>query len=318
MPSGGALNLSNKNVEARVGLGRAKLAIRQPADALTEFERALKVDKSSAIALNGKAVALDQLGQHAEAQSIYLKLLDQDPSNLKVRSNYGLSLALEGRSAHASDVLASLSAAPDAEPRIRQNLALAYGLAGNDGQAAHIARQDLDEDAVQNNLRYFARLRNMKSPIARGSVLSTPAKEAVSESFTDLEGEETSGASSSASHYAPTQEYADDADPAQEDVLTESLIPPHTEEDTLDQHSALPISPNMLSPAPVALLSVEGEYMPEIKAAPTQRVVTHSIRLPAVPSIPKEPVSMRMASADLAIEAAGRVASNRKLPAVPR
>ena len=49
------------------------------------------------------------------------------------------------------------------------------GLQGNDGQAAHVARMDLDEDAVENNLRYYETIRNLDSGVARTADLTHPS-----------------------------------------------------------------------------------------------------------------------------------------------
>lgn len=175
----GALNLKGDSAQALVGLGRVELALHQPAKALENFDRAAKADAKNTAARNGRAVALDQLGRHEEAQAVYLDLLAKDPSNLRVRNNYALSLALAGKYDDSADILAGLAAAPDAGARIRQNLALVYGLSGNDGQAAHVARMDLDEDAVHNNLEYYQRLRHAGSS-AKGAALVNPARDTLS------------------------------------------------------------------------------------------------------------------------------------------
>lgn len=170
----GALKLKPNSHQALTGLGRVELALHKPAEALHYFERAVKAKPGDTEARNGQAVALDQLGDHARAQAIYLDLLARDSTNLRVRNNYALSLALAGKYDESADILSGLAAAPDAETKVRQNLALVYGLAGNEGQAAHVARMDLDEDAVSNNLRYYQRLRNTPSPVEKGAALLNP------------------------------------------------------------------------------------------------------------------------------------------------
>lgn len=173
----GALKLKGNSYQALAGQGRVELALHQPAEALIYFERAVKAKPDDTAAQNGRAVSLDQLGRHDEAQAVYLDLLARDPSNSRVRNNYALSLALAGKYDDSTDILTGLAAAPDAGPRIRQNLSLVYGLAGNDGQAAHVGRMDLDEEAVANNLQYFQSLRHVESPIAKGSALLSPSSE---------------------------------------------------------------------------------------------------------------------------------------------
>ncbi len=46
-------------------------------------------------------------------------------------------------------------------PRARRNLALVYALAGADEQAAAVARADLKEWQVQNNLLYYDLLQGL-------------------------------------------------------------------------------------------------------------------------------------------------------------
>lgn len=179
----GALRINSSNYEALVGIGRAQLALNQPADALSYFEQAALSAPGDPFARNGRGVALDQLGRHQEAQAVYLSLLERDPSNMKVRNNYALSLALAGEFDDSTDIFTGLVAAPDAEARIRQNLALVYGLQGNDGQAAHISRADLDEDAVISNLKYFQRIRGSESIRHKAVALSSAPKADMTDAF---------------------------------------------------------------------------------------------------------------------------------------
>jgi len=156
------------------GIGRVYLALRQPADALKAFDRAAKMRAGDDQAMNGQAVALDQLGRHDEAQRIYQAILQKEPSNIKVRSNYALSLAFAGKYDEAADILNSLAQVPDSDDRIRQNLALVYGLAGNSGQAAHFGRMDLDEDAVSSNLKYYGAMRSLDAPSEKYASMTRP------------------------------------------------------------------------------------------------------------------------------------------------
>lgn len=168
-------NKINPTYDGLTGLGRVYLALRQPADALKEFDRAAQMRPGDAAAMNGQGVALDQLGRHAEAQKIYLAVLDKDPSDIKVRSNYALSLAFAGKFDDAADILNSLAQVPGSDNRIRQNLALVYGLAGNPGQAAHFGRMDLDEDAVNSNLKYYGAVRALNAPAEKTPDLTRPS-----------------------------------------------------------------------------------------------------------------------------------------------
>ena len=88
-----------------------------------------------------------------------------------LRNNLGLSLALSGQYAEAIELLRAIVDEPGAKARNRQNLALAYGLAGDLTAAERISRLDLDEEAVQNNLSYFAALAAVEDDRKRAAVL---------------------------------------------------------------------------------------------------------------------------------------------------
>ncbi|MGH6898578.1 MAG: SPOR domain-containing protein [Geminicoccaceae bacterium] len=69
------------------------------------------------------------------------------------------------------ELLRSLVDEPGAKARNRQNLALAYALAGDLLAAERISRLDLDEEAVQNNLAYFAALAAVEDDRTRAAGL---------------------------------------------------------------------------------------------------------------------------------------------------
>ena len=107
----------------------------------------------------GLGVAYDMIGDAREAQVHYRMGLQLAPNNVTLLNNLGLSLALSGDLPGSIDLLLRVVASAAATARHRQNLALAYGLSGQIEQAAAVARQDLDEEAVANNLAYYAILR---------------------------------------------------------------------------------------------------------------------------------------------------------------
>jgi hypothetical protein len=94
-----------------------------------------------------------------------------------LRNNLGLSLALSGQHAEALELLRRLVDEPGAKARNRQNLALAYALAGDLVAAERISRLDLDEEAVQNNLGYFAALAAVEGDRQRASGLGVQTPE---------------------------------------------------------------------------------------------------------------------------------------------
>jgi Flp pilus assembly protein TadD len=156
-----ALKLSPDDRTALKGIGNSLIALRQPEAAISHFEGALAAREDTS-SYNGMGVAYDMMGKYREAQAFYRAGLDLEPKNLSLRNNLGLSLALSGRYDEAVPVLRAVAAAPGATKRYRLNLALAYGLAGEMEEARKIARIDLDEASVRENIAYYRTLRALK------------------------------------------------------------------------------------------------------------------------------------------------------------
>ena len=66
--------------------------------------------------LTNKAIALDLLKQHTQAQELYKQALADSPGDPVILSNYGLSLALSGNKAEANKVIAPLIGQADLMP----------------------------------------------------------------------------------------------------------------------------------------------------------------------------------------------------------
>jgi Flp pilus assembly protein TadD len=155
-----AIALSPDDVDFRRGLALADLVLGDPGSAMGEARTALAKHADDPRLYSVLGVAQDMTGRHDLAQQSYQHGLELSPANIGLRNNYGMSLALAGDYGDAVTKLAEI-AGPDGAPRYRLNLALAYGLAGDDAKAAATARQVLDEQAVQNNLAFYALLRGM-------------------------------------------------------------------------------------------------------------------------------------------------------------
>jgi Flp pilus assembly protein TadD len=159
------------NIAAHRGYGRVMLALNRPDTAILHYKAALAEDPDDIQAHNGLGVAYDLNGQHDAAQAAYLEGLDIAPDSMLLRNNYGLSLALAGDHERALQVLGAVVDEPGATARNRQNLALAHGLAGNLAAAERISRLDLDEQAVENNVAYFAALAAVEDGRQRAAAL---------------------------------------------------------------------------------------------------------------------------------------------------
>ncbi len=158
-----ALHIDPKNVDALVGHGTTLTGLNQPHLALQRFQAALDVAPPGRIPglHNAIGVAYDMMGDPDLAQESYRNGLHRSADDLTLVSNLGLSLALQGKYREAIAALRRAADLPGASARHRQNLALAYGLAGFTDQAAQIARMDLDEQLVMQNLSYYAVLRDI-------------------------------------------------------------------------------------------------------------------------------------------------------------
>ena len=165
-----ALKLDPDNADALRGYGYSLLALNKPQLAIDQLRTSNEIQEDVR-SYNGLGVAYDMIGDARGAQVHYRMGLQLVPDNVTLLNNLGLSLALSGDSPESINLLLRVVASAAATARHRQNLALAYGLSGQIEQAAAVARQDLDEESVANNLAYYAILRAETDPAARFSAL---------------------------------------------------------------------------------------------------------------------------------------------------
>jgi Flp pilus assembly protein TadD len=130
-------------------------------EALAAFDRAAEIEPENNRGYNGAGIALDLLGRHGEAQNRYVTGMEHAPESVPLRNNLGLSLALAGDLEEAVSWLEAVADRDDANARTRQNLALVYGLSGNEDGARRAGLEDLSAAEVENNLAFYARLRQM-------------------------------------------------------------------------------------------------------------------------------------------------------------
>jgi Flp pilus assembly protein TadD len=173
-----AVERDPKDADAQRGLGNALLALHQPQLAINSFTAANSI-KPDARCYNGIGVANDMTARHREAQAAYQQGLRLAAGNLQLQNNLALSLMLSGDYPEAIEILRAITSDPAATSRHRQNLAMAYGLAGDIKEAARVARLDLEESQVQNNLSYYLTLRSLNDSAAVAQALGinrvTPA-----------------------------------------------------------------------------------------------------------------------------------------------
>lgn len=172
-----ALFLEPNNVTALTGFGVTLTGLNQPHLARAKYENALGVlaDPKGVIAAgfdervlrNGLGVVYDMIGEAGLAQASYRAGLAVDPNDLNLSNNLGLSLALSGQYGEAITLLQRAAEHPRAGAKHRLNLALAFGLAGQTEDAARIARLDLEEQLVLQNLSYYHVIRGLSGHAER-------------------------------------------------------------------------------------------------------------------------------------------------------
>lgn len=173
-----ALELDHDNPDLHRGFANVLLALGKPQLALAHLEIAVSKNSGDSRTYNALGVAHDLAGRHDLAQEDYRKGIALAPDQLSLRNNLGLSQALSGDFNGGIATLSDLVARPGATPRNRQNLALVYGLAGDDTHAALVARSDLDESAVRNNLAYFTLLRSLDDVGRTAAILGADVRAA--------------------------------------------------------------------------------------------------------------------------------------------
>ena len=181
-----ALRKDAESSAAHRGYGRSLVGLRRPETAIGHYQAATTLAPQDIQAWNGLGVAYDMTGDHASAETAYRKGLDVAPDSMLIRNNLGLSLALAGRHDAGIEMLGSVVDDPGARARNRQNLALAYGLKGDLAAAERISRIDLANDAVENNLAYYASIRAIDDGRMRAAAVGVQAPDRSSGRTDDL------------------------------------------------------------------------------------------------------------------------------------
>ncbi|MBD0425753.1 tetratricopeptide repeat protein [Aquisalinus flavus] len=139
-------------------LGKVLLANDRAFEAVRPLERAIMADPRNWSAYSAYGVALDKIGEHAEARNQYDIALSLSPDNVTILNNKGLSYALSGDIQRAELTLRKASSNREGSARVRQNLALVLGFAGKASEAERLARSDLPPRIADNNVAYFRSL----------------------------------------------------------------------------------------------------------------------------------------------------------------
>lgn len=155
-----AQKLFPDNADINLELGKALVESGRAFEAVRYLEAVSEKKKDDWRALSAYGVALDQIGEHAEARDKYDEALRIAPNAVSVQSNKGMSYAMSGDLDRAITILRSAAAAPGSTARIRQNLALALAIKGDYKEAVRLARSDLPPQLAEQNADYFRALLN--------------------------------------------------------------------------------------------------------------------------------------------------------------
>lgn len=140
-----------------IELGKAEIAASKAKDAVEHLKSALAAGGDNWDAYAALGIGYDLLQSYDEAWDAYTKALDLSPGNAQVLNNMALSAALSGKLDTAISILDGAPLPVRRIPQIRQNLAFFYGLKGDFKKAETLAKLDLDDAAVRNNLAVFDR-----------------------------------------------------------------------------------------------------------------------------------------------------------------
>ncbi len=139
-------------------LGKAQIADGQPINAVETLNAAIESAPASWQARSALGIAYDRLELFDQAQESYRAALEASPDNPVILNNLALSLAISGKLVESVSILSGLVRRSGASAQMRQNLAMLRAISGDEAGAAQISRQDLSEDEVLANLKYYQSL----------------------------------------------------------------------------------------------------------------------------------------------------------------
>lgn len=139
--------------------GKANVAVGKVTEAIGFLTSARAKDGGNWEIHAALGIAYDLTDKFDLARQSYARALQLSEGNPVVLNNMAISAALAGDIERAIATLENAPKAARHSPQVRQNLALFYGIKGDMDKAESLAKMDLDEAAVRNNLAVFSRLR---------------------------------------------------------------------------------------------------------------------------------------------------------------
>ncbi len=135
--------------------GKVELARSRPVRALEFLDRSVKNEPGDWRVHSAIGIARDFMNRFEQARLSYRTALKLSPGNPVVLNNLALSQALSRNIDLGIATLMELVSLPDASAQARQNLALLHAWKGDLVEAENLARRDLPNETVDNNLEYY-------------------------------------------------------------------------------------------------------------------------------------------------------------------
>ena len=154
-----AAALRPRNAEIFGEMGRLALYQGDAEAALAQYDEALKLDPRNLRALTGKAVSLDYLSRHAEAQDVYRRGLAIYPTNFALMSNNALSMVISGDRAAGISLLEELLSDPHYSEAARANLAIAYVLDSRKKDAEAMLAGLMRQSEINDEIKKYVSIR---------------------------------------------------------------------------------------------------------------------------------------------------------------
>ena len=141
-------------------LAKASIARSKAEQAVGYLKTAIKAGAEDWDVYSTLGIAHDLLQSYDDAWTAYTQAIKLSPGNGQVINNMALSAAMSGKLEMAIKILEEAPLPVRRNPQMRQNLAFFYGIRGDLKKAGNLAKMDLSQEAVRNNMAVFSRFRN--------------------------------------------------------------------------------------------------------------------------------------------------------------
>lgn len=141
--------------------GYELIAQEQPRAALAMFDQAIGNDEKNIRAYQGKAIAMNTMGNHKEADEVYEQALKIQPDSVNIINNFAMSKILQGEYQKALDLLTPLATTATANDTVMENMALANCLLGKTDNAKKLYNKRLSSKQIKENLQFCKKYGDM-------------------------------------------------------------------------------------------------------------------------------------------------------------